>query len=791
VKTNSILQTMLLRRSIRLPIVNFLPLSTVFILLYLCSPSVLSQTSVYWTTYQHDSRHSGLSPYVGAQTNNAAPIIDLGSGNSSPFPVVGPNGLIYLAFEAPANSSTWRLLAVNADGSVSIDVTYPGRAGAPPTIADDGTIYVPVGPDGDLYCLFPDGSLKWRKSFPAANVPVTLGPDGTIYLSRGFWQTSPDLLLALNPDGTTKWTYDYGSVNLLQAAAVAPNGNVIVTDDGTWFVAAHDPADGNRLWQTSLGRGEPGSMSPPTVAPDGTIYVWYNQLWALDANGQVKWSTPFLTPYTASTPAIAPDGSILVAVSDYSLGGVSKLQSFFPSGQPQWSIDLVQGIGFVAPQVAIDAQGSAYVSFNSARQNTSTPLLFAVSKDGSLKWSYSATLANTMIIGSPNVSYAALFDNASQQQNDSWKLYSFGSAGSQPDFKVPLRGGKDWLLSVEIGTPTDQCKSGMGGRYYCGTPDCFHSGKGKYSLDFIDKTLQDGELTGVADVDVLAAANGVVTKVVDGFDQDVTTDVHKGCGCFGNYVVIKHAVDGYTSLYAHLAKNSITVCAGQTVKQGDRLGIMGTTGESTGVHLHFQIQYNGKGEKESGVLDNVIVDGRNITAYVVGSCTMPTYYPSKNVPRVGNGTSEGFQVNGGPPLHPNGTLIKERTDGTIYVLESGQKRPIPSLGVLQSLYANGGFTIKDVILISANEMTTYSTAAAVNEPLLTNGQKQPDGRLIKNHKTGEISIVTDNGMRRVFGCPETFSGLGYSLCNVVEVSDAAYNSYTNEVGAVISAGCGP
>lgn len=62
-------------------------------------------------------------------------------------------------------------------------------------------------------------------------------------------------------------------------------------------------------------------------------------------------------------------------------------------------------------------------------------------------------------------------------------------------------------------------------------------------------------------------------------------------GGFGYYVVVQHKIDGkfYTSLYAHLKKGSIKVKAGQKIEAGTVLGVMGTTGMSTGVHLHWEI----------------------------------------------------------------------------------------------------------------------------------------------------------------------------------------------------------
>ena len=59
---------------------------------------------------------------------------------------------------------------------------------------------------------------------------------------------------------------------------------------------------------------------------------------------------------------------------------------------------------------------------------------------------------------------------------------------------------------------------------------------------------------------------------------------------YGNYVVVAHS-DGTSTLYAHMSSRAVS--KGQTVKQGDVLGYVGTTGNSTGNHLHFEIRVNG------------------------------------------------------------------------------------------------------------------------------------------------------------------------------------------------------
>ena len=78
--------------------------------------------------------------------------------------------------------------------------------------------------------------------------------------------------------------------------------------------------------------------------------------------------------------------------------------------------------------------------------------------------------------------------------------------------------------------------------------------------------------------EIVAFEDGVVTSVSNKGEQ-------YGQAC---YVRLKHN-NGWQTLYYHLKSGSVCVKVGESVKKGQKLGIMGATGKATGVHLHFQI----------------------------------------------------------------------------------------------------------------------------------------------------------------------------------------------------------
>lgn len=80
-----------------------------------------------------------------------------------------------------------------------------------------------------------------------------------------------------------------------------------------------------------------------------------------------------------------------------------------------------------------------------------------------------------------------------------------------------------------------------------------------------------------AGTQILAAADGeVIVSRSGGYN-----------GGYGNYIVIRHS-NGTQTLYAHNSRNNVS--AGDVVKQGDVIGAVGSTGKSTGSHLHFEIR---------------------------------------------------------------------------------------------------------------------------------------------------------------------------------------------------------
>ncbi|MEV6414434.1 M23 family metallopeptidase [Kribbella sp. NPDC051718] len=129
-------------------------------------------------------------------------------------------------------------------------------------------------------------------------------------------------------------------------------------------------------------------------------------------------------------------------------------------------------------------------------------------------------------------------------------------AMAAPNFKAPFPCGQRWTYQ-------------------------HHSAEVRRALDFV---RSDGGVTN--GTPVLASAGGTATQ-------------HSQPSGAGNYIVIDHG-GGWTTYYFHLS--SFSVGNGAQVSQGQQVGVTGSTGNTTGPHIHYEQLYNGTGQ-------NIVING--------------------------------------------------------------------------------------------------------------------------------------------------------------------------------------
>jgi murein DD-endopeptidase MepM/ murein hydrolase activator NlpD len=105
-------------------------------------------------------------------------------------------------------------------------------------------------------------------------------------------------------------------------------------------------------------------------------------------------------------------------------------------------------------------------------------------------------------------------------------------------------------------------------------------GMRKHPIDGFNKMHRGTDFAAPMGTPIMASGNGIIQKA-------------GWCGGGGNCVKIRHN-STYETIYAHMSKFARGIKSGVRVKQGQTIGYVGSTGKSTGPHLHYEVVVNGK-----------------------------------------------------------------------------------------------------------------------------------------------------------------------------------------------------
>ena len=166
---------------------------------------------------------------------------------------------------------------------------------------------------------------------------------------------------------------------------------------------------------------------------------------------------------------------------------------------------------------------------------------------------------NNKTIESGNI----LFSNL-KLSGENHSLYYFDKKGSEGHFDKNGRSVQKALMKTPINGARLSSSFGMR----------------KHPIDGFNKMHRGTDFAAPMGTPIMASGNGVIKKA-------------GWCGGGGNCVVIKHN-STYQTVYAHMSKFAKGIKRGVRVKQGQTIGFVGSTGKSTGPHLHYEVIVNGK-----------------------------------------------------------------------------------------------------------------------------------------------------------------------------------------------------
>jgi murein DD-endopeptidase MepM/ murein hydrolase activator NlpD len=171
----------------------------------------------------------------------------------------------------------------------------------------------------------------------------------------------------------------------------------------------------------------------------------------------------------------------------------------------------------------------------------------------------------------------------------------------------------------------------------------FMSGERYTATTYAGHTGWDFNMLGDCGQPVVSAEAGTVVAISTSCPEWSSP----GCGGgYGNYVKIRHN-DGYYSLYAHLQTSQVFVRVGQGVERGQSLGKLGTSGDSTGCHLHYEV----RDSADRWLLPNFIWDGGS------GGLSNGSSYTSKNQGKLDSMRNMLGAGNVGNQMTPNATRV--------------------------------------------------------------------------------------------------------------------------------------
>lgn len=262
---------------------------------------------VGWNDYPAETSHwYALSPQGGILWTVDVPGHTLGG-----MPAIGADGTLYFGFRIGSGGSVaGSLVAVDPGGSIRWILDGLDRTSSSPAIGPDGTIYVAGG--RNVHAVDPRGEIRWTYETAAMNFFLSspaVASDGTIYVGG-----NDHFLHAINRDGSPRWTFQTG--NLIRApASIGADGTIYVpSQDGRLYAVG---PDGSERWSVVVRRppeGFEGSrvsvQSPPSIGPDGAIYVLGDGLFAINPGGSIRWRFHTGTSGYRTTPILGADGNV-------------------------------------------------------------------------------------------------------------------------------------------------------------------------------------------------------------------------------------------------------------------------------------------------------------------------------------------------------------------------------------------------------------------------------------------------------------------------------------------------